>query len=679
MAWRSSGRPCGQTVRAVHLVSIVFLLADASAYVRKESGAGADSVYHPAESFTAIAAVDAGGEVLQQQQQQQQQQQRHLTRAARKGRRLPQEEGHSALSPDTFALTEERQIGHHEDVEQEEEQQDHAQKEAAKTVADVSIVDEEALWGEEPPPPTVVLQEAWNLSTVLSEERGRLPQGPQGEVEDLELAASPIELLLRRSQRASRAFEASRDGSDRLRRPSGELQQMKMPWDAPDAATGDADGVQQDKKSLQWPIWNVRAAPIVSCAMQKDLDDIASANAVDVEADRNLKGALAIYCGAGLDDNVEFYVDPRFQGNDRRLRGEDGWLDKAYVTTISHNAGNESDGTAVDLLVQSIHHFSSQPVLVASFGSFLPAALSPDRFPNLILVHARTSADRTTGLNGLDRLPAMMFTRVRTGLILDRRHVISANLDALLQRAAEEITSSSRFPILPVHRMSRDPESDDMRKHPDTASFVFSSSFAPQRTMRWGQAYPAWTAHSLPWLARWSAYLFTQDGSLPYAPAWLSEQGHWEVEELLNAALWESGAHKQWCSLEVHETRHLHAYLQHVGGNITQLLLELHAFKESSASLIDGDDAKNTGTLHAKAEVLAATGDSDAKFYPRGVPQIIAAIPSRDVEPTFHWLGAMWEHRHRMSTGSVPIVYQGRWFSSQKALRDFDENLKCLA
>merc|ERR1719232_932897 len=89
-------------------------------------------------------------------------------------------------------------------------------------------------------------------------------------------------------------------------------------------------------------------------------------------------------------------------------------------------------GGEEDLLVQSIHHFSAMPIVVANFGNLVPASWTPERFPNLVLMHARNIADLRKSFT-FNKHTAMMFSKIKSGLFLDADQFVNHGVDDMLQ------------------------------------------------------------------------------------------------------------------------------------------------------------------------------------------------------------------------------------------------------
>lgn len=386
----------------------------------------------------------------------------------------------------------------------------------------------------------------------------------------------------------------------------------------------------RDAKQISMPWETDGARPLVSCqTLNSDLSNS--------EANGNLREAISIYCNAKLGELVEFYVDPQFQATYDRLRDSDGWIDRAFVTYMGLKEPHDKIGAEEDLLVQSVHHFSQKPVLVTNFGSWLPSTWTPERFPNMVIMHAR-SAKKLTGKSfNFNKMSAMLFTKVKTGIVLDADQWVNHGLDYLFDRVEQETTAAYPYPILPVHWMSRDPESDDMGGYPPHYSFNFQSAEAPARTMRWGHAHPTWTYYALPFVARWTSYVLAPEKT--QSPKWLQEQGWVEDEDMLNMASWAEGATKQWCKFDMPSPTTFEMYL---------------------------NQPEHT-------EVLSV----DRKWYPRGIAYVFfTAHDAKDPQVSFGFLSRLWDDG---DDNRKAILYDGKWFGSAKVLKKFDPELNCIA
>lgn len=128
--------------------------------------------------------------------------------------------------------------------------------------------------------------------------------------------------------------------------------------------------------------------------------------------------------------------------------------------------------------------------------------------------------------------------------------VVHHGADSIVDRAFEETTKEYPYPVLPVHFMSKDPESDDMRARPKKHTFVFKNTDGPYpRTMQWGHSHPTWTHYALPWLARWTSYVLSPEKT--ESPQWLKDQGFVSDEPLMNFASWSDKLTRQWCKFDI--------------------------------------------------------------------------------------------------------------------------------
>eukprot|EP00930_Biecheleria_cincta_P013011 TRINITY_DN11812_c0_g1_i1.p1 TRINITY_DN11812_c0_g1~~TRINITY_DN11812_c0_g1_i1.p1 ORF type:complete len:449 (-),score=65.48 TRINITY_DN11812_c0_g1_i1:117-1463(-) len=393
-----------------------------------------------------------------------------------------------------------------------------------------------------------------------------------------------------------------------LEQPDFETVEVQMPW---------ADGNQE---------------PLVRCPGKTD----AAGEPGIQDAESNLRQAVITFCQVGLGSLVEFYVDPRFERNHERLRGPDGWIDEAYLTYMGLRDAHDKIAAEEDLLAQSVRHFSNKTLVVANFNTRVPRHWDPDQYPNMVLMHARSSTTIHQSFN-FNKLTAMLFSKVKSGMVLDADQFVNQGVDSMLQRASEETTHEYPFPIMPVHWMSRDPDSDDMTRYPPGYTWNFKSKDAPARTMRWGQAHPTWSYPALPWLARWTAYVLAPAQSHP--PNWLQEQGHLEDEDLLNVALWAEGARKQWCRFDLDSPSMFADYLQQQGQQGLRVL------------------------------------GRDKKFYPRGIAHVyFTAHDAKKPVDSYSWLSKLWLTNLQRKV----IRYDGRWFGTGTELKDYDPSLKCI-
>eukprot|EP00928_Gymnodinium_smaydae_P085697 TRINITY_DN6925_c0_g1_i1.p1 TRINITY_DN6925_c0_g1~~TRINITY_DN6925_c0_g1_i1.p1 ORF type:complete len:476 (+),score=44.49 TRINITY_DN6925_c0_g1_i1:53-1429(+) len=374
--------------------------------------------------------------------------------------------------------------------------------------------------------------------------------------------------------------------------------------------------------------WKSGVAPIVQCSSK-----VSSTPANSMDA--RLQDAVNIFCDAGLDEFVKFYVDPDFQRNYDRLQGSNGWIDKAFVSYMGVDTPHARIAGEEDLLAQSLNHFSKYPFVLAIFNGRRPLHMTPEHFPNLVIMHGKSTTSIEKSFN-FNKLTTMLFTKVGSGVALDADQFANRGIDSLLERVGEETTDDYPFPIMPVHWMSRDPRSSDMKSgYPAGYSWTFVSADAPKRTMRWGHAHPSWSYQALPWLAKWTSYALAPNRTHP--PKWLVDQGYIEDEDLLNVGMWADGARKQWCKYDITAPEMFKSYLR----------------QDTSAPLY-----------------------ADSLYYPKGIALVYStAHDAKHPGESYGWLKQLWEKKDDHRKG---IYYDNKWFGCGKRLRKYDPKLRCI-
>lgn len=412
-----------------------------------------------------------------------------------------------------------------------------------------------------------------------------------------------------------------------LTRPDGTAHHIHMPWD-------------QHLSPLRGE---------ASCPPEAGVEGLESTgagnDAVSDRADANLGMAFSVFCDAGLGQLAQFYVDPKFVSNHKRLADSNGWINKAVVSYVGLNSAHDKIAKEMDLLIQSVHHFSDLPIVVTNFHNMVPSAWTPERFPRLVLMHARdveTAVGKTFNFN---KLTSMLFTKVKTGVVLDADQWTTYGLDYLLDRAAEETTAEYPYPIMPVHWMSRDPQSSDMqggkKSYAPELAYTLNDKEAPERTMRWGHAHPTWTHHALPFLAEWLSYALAPDRTK--APGWFNAQGYLEDEDLLNVALWADGATKQWCKFDIVSPGDFTAYFQQ------------------------------------STEGTNVVPSIDSKWYPRGVAYVFfTAHDAKKPEESVRFLRRLWKPKGSKNHRKA-ILFDNKWFANSTELRAYAPELRCMA
>jgi len=239
---------------------------------------------------------------------------------------------------------------------------------------------------------------------------------------------------------------------------------------------------------------------------------------------------------------MESWVDPRFLGNYRKAYGSDGWAEEAWVNyfKVMPHAYSVDFLRLTDALIESVHRFSSKPIVLVNFGA-ADTHFDPKSFPRLVILQARDVSELDVSFN-FNKLQAALLSKVKVGASIDSDMMMaSSKADSLFSRSREEITEAYPYPMLPVHFLDRDPA--NLKYYDGTGNYlVYDCDGCPKPTMRWGQAQPTWTFWSLPFFGRWQASKLT--GGLRQGVNTASID---EDEDLLNVALWTEGASKQWC------------------------------------------------------------------------------------------------------------------------------------
>ncbi|CAK9064793.1 unnamed protein product [Durusdinium trenchii] len=200
-----------------------------------------------------------------------------------------------------------------------------------------------------------------------------------------------------------------------------------------------------------------------------------------------------------------------------------------------------------DELIRSVHMFSQELIIVVNFGMTSSTKLTPERFPQLLLLHARPMDVQLKRSFNFNKLRAFLFSRALAGVGLDSDQWVAPGVDRLFDMTEREIHEKYPFPIMPVHFLDRGPK--DLG--------VWWSRYCPNdvcslQTMRWGHAHPTWTYWALPFLGRWLRRNF-RDETLPATGKAIALRVVEipEDEDLLNVGLWEEKAHKQWCKFDI--------------------------------------------------------------------------------------------------------------------------------
>lgn len=251
-------------------------------------------------------------------------------------------------------------------------------------------------------------------------------------------------------------------------------------------------------------------------------------------------------------------VDPRFKESMQRMT-KNGWFEKAWVTYVAGSADSLYIQEALQL-IKSVHVFSTQPIVLFNFGNEIPAAWTPELFPQLVVLHSKpmpTARPIARSFN-FNKLRAILMSRVKTAALVDADQFVGPNADILFNRTESYVDKEYPFPLMPTHFL------DWSSKHQLHAPWwprycPDPDKPCPMQTMRWAHAHPTWTFWALPFFGRWVRRHF-RDELLPgtmfegfHAPP-LRVGDIMEDEDLLNVALWEDRATKQWCKMDVPDT-----------------------------------------------------------------------------------------------------------------------------
>eukprot|EP00913_Durusdinium_trenchii_P002413 g2229.t1 len=99
---------------------------------------------------------------------------------------------------------------------------------------------------------------------------------------------------------------------------------------------------------------------------------------------------------------MEVYLDRRFRKNYQQVYKEDGVF-----------------GKLTERLVDSIHRFSQHPIIVVNFGQQAPEELTAEKFPHLVLLHARGFEDALHISFNFNKLRAILLAQAKVGASLD--------------------------------------------------------------------------------------------------------------------------------------------------------------------------------------------------------------------------------------------------------------------
>ncbi|CAJ1355301.1 unnamed protein product [Effrenium voratum] len=251
-------------------------------------------------------------------------------------------------------------------------------------------------------------------------------------------------------------------------------------------------------------------------------------------------------------------VDARFKSSMARFT-EKGWFRHAWVTFVAGNPSSPFVKMAEEL-IKSVHYFSSWPILVYNFGFAAPETWTPERFPQLVIIHAAPlpSDPHIRRSFNFNKLRSILMARVLTGVQVDVDQFVAPGADILFDLTQKWVNKEYPFPLLPAHFL--DWSIKDQPNAPWWPRYCPDPEKpCPMQTMRWAHAHPTWSYWALPFFGRWVRRHF-RDERLPnvtvqgFQAAALRVGDVMEDEDLLNVALWEERANKQWCKFDVPAT-----------------------------------------------------------------------------------------------------------------------------
>mmetsp|Transcript_94153 Transcript_94153/g.206221 ORF Transcript_94153/g.206221 Transcript_94153/m.206221 type:complete len:639 (-) Transcript_94153:28-1944(-) len=339
------------------------------------------------------------------------------------------------------------------------------------------------------------------------------------------------------------------------------------------------------------------------------------------------------------------WVDPRFQAVWDKFMGKTGWVDKAF---INYYAG-PPDGkhTAMtQALVESIHEFSDEPVIVFHFGVATPESWNRQRFPRLILLHAKPMPANSRRSFNFNKLRAMLLSKARIGIQLDSDQFVAPGVDAMFKITAREVTKEYAMPILPAHFLDRTPK--------DLGAYwkrYCPSNGCKFQSQRWGHAHPTWSFWATPFLGRWLRRNF-RDETLPadgkMKPLQVIEVK--EDEDLLNVATWEDKGTKQWCKFDIPDPV-----------EFDTILNEQSTDSSGSTKCIKG---------------MCGNIGADGRYHKHGVVKVFyTAHHAINPSVTRTYLDSLNKRRHQLNG---PYLYNHRFYKTPEELKAANPKLACM-
>ncbi|CAE7390125.1 yqeH, partial [Symbiodinium necroappetens] len=328
-----------------------------------------------------------------------------------------------------------------------------------------------------------------------------------------------------------------------------------------------------------------------------------------------------------------------FAQNYQRLYRE-GWLQRGFVSYFK-GPPNSQQAQLMELLIDSVHQFSVYPIVVLHVGLAIPMHWTPRVFPRLVVLSVKELPSSVKACSAV--LQAALLSRVETGIFLSHDSLILPGIDRLYGTIASEVTEDHPWPIMPVHFLDKTMDDNE----PFWAHFCANQS-CPRQSMRWSQLSLSWSRFSLPFIGSTLRAVFrdeTFSGEAPYQPLRLRKAAG--AEELLNVALWEAGAYKQWCKFDLPDISEVEEWLQ-----------------------------LPASTARCETSVCAPLL-GDRRFYPDGVPKVFAYL--RFTTDLFRARRLKENIARKKAEHLLPYpILAGKAYKNAAELRRDWPNLRCL-
>ena len=194
----------------------------------------------------------------------------------------------------------------------------------------------------------------------------------------------------------------------------------------------------------------------------------------------------------------------------------------------------------VELLIEAVHRFSVYPIVVLHGGMAYPFDWNPEIYPRLVLLSMQ-ELPHFVGF-GASQLAAAVISHVQTGIMLSPSSLVFPGIDHFFGAAEREIHSAYPYPILPVHYVERERDTESYWTH-----VCVDAEGSCNQSMQWSQLSRCfiWSLEALPFLASLLRAMLRDEAwtaEAPYAPLRVRRT---DTETLMNLALWKVGANKQ--------------------------------------------------------------------------------------------------------------------------------------